>query len=154
MLFKSVHAQMTVTMSPTTANQGSTLTATIGNHDGSTATWLCYKSGTSDPGTISCGAAGSATSISASVSGGGSVACTASATTGADVSLTWTNATQTNIRIRACTSNGDTSHTDNANVVITKQAISVGLSPITADQGDTLTASISNHISGTPTWLC
>jgi len=76
--------------------------------------------------------AGSAKTISQpqtvwnSVSGSGSgtaTVCTASATADT-VSLTWTESTQNNIRVRACTSNTDTSQTDNANVVLSTPASS------------------------------
>ena len=82
-----------------TANPGGVLTATITGHSGSTATWLCYSSGTSAQCSApACGAAASATTVTASGSGT-AVACTASATNGAAVSLTWTEATQTNIQL-------------------------------------------------------
>jgi len=76
--------------------------------------------------------AGSAKTISQpqtvwnSVSGSGSgtaTVCTASATADT-VSLTWTESTQNNIRVRACTTSSDTSQTDNANVVLSTAASS------------------------------
>ena len=40
------------------------------------------------------------------------------------------------------------------NVALSASRINVTISPLTANQGDTLTASYSGHVSGTPTWLC
>ena len=56
--------------------------------------------------------------------------------------------------MRACTSSGDSLQHNNSNVALNASRIGVTISPLTANQGDTLTASYSGHVSGTPTWLC
>ena len=85
---------------------------------------------------------------------GTTVQCTASETSASSIDLTWVDSTQSNIRVRACTSSGDSLQNNNANVALSASKINVTISPLTASQGDTLTASYSGHVSGTPTWLC
>ena len=49
---------------------------------------------------------------------------------------------------------GDDLQYDNANVQLNASRIHVTITPLTANEGDTLTANYSGHVSGTPTWLC
>ena len=119
----TVRPQISVALSPIIAKEGDNIIATYTGHEPGIEIWLCYRSdtaGNGDPGPIMCGAAGTASTIAAAVSGAvsGDVACTANATDGSDVSLTWTEATETHIRIRACTSNNDTVQADNPLVVL------------------------------------
>ena len=92
--------------------------------------------------------------ITSSGSGSSTVQCTASETSASSIDLTWADSTQSNIRVRACTSSSDDLQYDNANVALNASKINVTISPLTANEGDTLTASYSGHVSGTPTWLC
>merc|ERR1712144_63481 len=111
---------------------------------------MCYSSGTaSTVASPACAAAGTATTVTAAGSGA-SVQCTASASTGYPVQLTWTEATQVKIRVRACTSATDAAQTDNAEVSLTAGAtpILVLLTPTTIANGGTLTATYSNWAAG------
>jgi len=83
---------------------------------------------------------------------GSSTQCTASAATGDDVSLTWTQAAQTHVRVRACTSASDAAQVDNADVALAA-AVSVAIAPTTLDEGGTLTATYSGWASGA-IWIC
>ena len=95
------------------------------------------------------------TSYTITSSGSGTtVQCTASETSASSIDLTLVDSTQSNIRVRACTSSGDDLQYNNSNVALSISKIGVTISPLTANQGDTLTASYSGHVSGTPTWLC
>jgi hypothetical protein len=147
-------APISVTITPTTLGQGDTLTFTYGNYV-SGPVWLCYQSSSTTGGVGSspaCGAAGTATSVSGTYSSSTSV-CTASTTTGAAVSLTFADATQKNLRARACTSQSDTTQADNLNVPLTT-LISVMVTPTTLGQGDTLTASMIGWTTPSAVWLC
>ena len=145
---------VSVSLSPTTINPGGNITATYTNRVPGRPTWLCYKSGNSaidtSPG---CGNPGSSYTITSSGSGT-TVQCTASETSASSIDLTLVDSTQSNIRVRACTSSGDSLQHNNSNVALSISRIGVTISPLTANQGDTLTASYSGHVSGTPTWLC
>ena len=96
---------------------------------------------------------GSSYTITSSGSGT-TVQCTASETSASSIDLTLMDYTQSNIRVRACTSSGDSLQNTNSNVALSISRIGVTISPLTASQGDTLTASYSGYESGTPTWLC
>ena len=145
---------VSVSLNPTTINPGGNITATYTNRVPGRPTWLCYKSGTSAIGTSpECGSPGSSYTITSGGSGT-TVQCTASETSASSIDLTLMDYTQSNIRVRACTSSGDSRQNDNANVALSISKIGVTISPLTASQGDTLTASYSGHVSGTPTWLC
>ena len=145
---------VSVSLSPTTINPGGNITATYTNRVPGRPTWLCYKSGTSAIGTSPvCGNPGSSYTITSSGSGS-TVQCTASETSASSIDLTLMDYTQSNIRVRACTSSGDSLQYNNPNVALSTSRIGVTISPLTANQGDTLTASYSGHVSGTPTWLC
>ena len=146
---------VSVSLSPTMINPGGNITATYTNRVPGRPTWLCYKSGTSSIDTSPvCGNPGSSYTITSSGSGSSTVQCTASETSASSIDLTLMDSTQSNIRVRACTSSGDSLQNNNSNVALSTSKIGVTISPLTANQGDTLTASYSGHVSGTPTWLC
>ena len=106
-----------VTITPLTANEGDTLTASYSGHVSGTPTWLCYRSSNTGPITtsITCSNPRTSTTITASTASGSgnSVVCTPKETDGSSVSLTWVESTQKYIRARACTANGDTQQNDN-----------------------------------------
>ena len=112
-------AAVSVSLSPTTVVASGTITATYGGLQPDTPAWICFQSGSdaiADPPT--CGNPGEVVTISgagAGSSGGGSAVCTPSTTSGAAVDLTWDDVTQSNIRVRACTSLGDASQANNPN---------------------------------------
>ena len=146
---------VSVSLSPKMINPGGNITATYTNRLQGRPTWLCYLSGTSPIGTSPvCGNPGTSYTITSSGSGSSTVQCTASETSASSIDLTWADSTQSNIRVRACTSSGDDLQYDNANVQLNASRINVTITPLTANEGDTLTASYSGHVSGTPTWLC
>ena len=146
---------VSVSLGPKMINPGGNITATYTNRVQGRPTWLCYKSGTSPIGTSPvCGDPGTSYTITSSGSGSSTVQCTASETSASSIDLTWVDSTQSNIRVRACTSSGDDLQYDNANVQLNASRINVTITPLTANEGDTLTASYSGHVSGTPTWLC
>ena len=146
---------VSVSLGPKMINPGGNITATYTNRLQGRPTWLCYLSGTSPIGTSPvCGDPGTSYTITSSGSGSSTVQCTASETSASSIDLTWADSTQSNIRVRACTSSGDDLQYDNANVQLNASRINVTITPLTANEGDTLTASYSGHVSGTPTWLC
>ena len=102
---------VSVSLNPTTINPGGNITATYTNRVPGRPTWLCYKSGNSAIGTSpGCGNPGSSYTITS----GGSVQCTASETSASSIDLTLVDSTQSNIRVRACTSSGDSLQYNNA----------------------------------------
>lgn len=113
-------AAVSVTLTPaTTVVAGAIITATYSGLQSGTPVWLCFETAgnTVVAAPPACGPGnGDATAITAAGSGD-HVVCTAS-TTGVDsVALTWTDVAENNLRVRACTSDGDLSQTDNANQV-------------------------------------
>ena len=145
---------VSVSLGPKLINPGGNITATYTNRVQGRPTWLCYKSGNSAIDTSPvCGDPGTSYTITSSGSSS-TVQCTANETSASSIDLTLVDSTQSNIRVRACTSSGDDLQYDNSNVALSISKIGVTISPLTANEGDTLTASYSGHVSGTPTWLC
>jgi len=139
---------------PTAAPNGGSVTATYTGWTTGTSVYICYSTGTATGvASPACGAAGTASTLTAAGSGT-TVQCTAAATTGAAVSLTWTEIAQDFIRARACLSNGDSAQTDNAEVGLTVTAITVALTPLHAYSGDTLTATYTGWTTGTSVYIC
>ena len=145
-------SRINVTITPLTANQGDTLTASYSGHVSGTPTWLCYRSNSTGSITtaITCSNPGTSTTITGG--SGNGVVCTLK-TDGSSVSLTWVESTQKYIRARACTANGDTQQVDNNNVRI-GLPVSVSLSPKMINPGGNITATYTNRVPGRPTWLC
>lgn len=115
-----------VTLTPaTTVAEGAAITATYDGLQSGTPVWLCFETAedTVVAAPPACGAAGDATAITTGGSGA-AVVCTASTTGVSTVALTWTDVTENNLRVRACTSDGDLSQTDNANQVFHERKFS------------------------------
>jgi len=113
--------------------------------------WICYRSFTSAISSPTCAAAGTATTITAAGSGT-QLVCTATASTGDPVSLTWSESTQTYIRARACTASSDTAQADNPNVLLS-HILSITITPTSLAQGGTLSAAYTGWASGA-VWIC
>ena len=129
---------VSVSLSPKMINPGGNITATYTNPSPGRPTWLCYKSGTSPIGTSPvCGNPGSSYTITSSGSGT-TVQCTASETSASSIDLTLADSTQSNIRVRACTSSGDSLQHNNANVDLNVSKISIEIKDTFLHQGDKL----------------
>jgi len=148
----SALSPMSVSITPTTLKQGSILSLEYMRRS-SGAVWICYTSGAVEiAASPSCAAPGAAVDV-ADAGSGRDVSCTASATTGTVVSLVWAEATQTHIRVRACTAVNDAAQTDNADVTLALPAISVALVPTMLIEGDSLWATFT-HWSVGAVWIC
>ena len=97
---------------------------------------------------------GTSYTITSSGSGSSTVQCTASETSASSIDLTWADSTQSNIRVRACTSSGDDLQYDNANVQLNASKISIEIKDTVLHQGDKLILDIKDHVGDTPIWVC
>ena len=105
------------TLGPKMINPGGNITATYTNRLQGRPTWLCYLYDTSPIGTSPvCGNPGTSYTITSSGSGSSTVQCTASETSASSIDLTWADSTQSNIRVRACTSSGDDLQYDSVDI--------------------------------------
>jgi len=113
---------ISVVISPVTLFEGDTLTLTYSAW-ASGVVWICYSSGTSAVGASpTCLGPGTATTITAD--GSAHSKCTASAATGNAVSLTWSESSQTHLRVRACTGNEDGAQVDNGYMTLVSSSLS------------------------------
>ena len=120
LLLNYAYSQIGVVVQNTRISPGGNITAqltNLTNLSSDIGSWVCYQSGTNPvPSAPSCSAPGFASSVSAAGSGS-SVQCTANSTDTDVIHLSWIDTNQTNIWLRACTSDGQ-QHLNNSNVLL------------------------------------
>ena len=109
---------MSVAIAPTSPTLGDVLNLTYTGWVPGTAVWVCYSSGTSAIlSSPSCADPGNATTVAEAIAGAMGSVCTANASDGAAVPLTWSETTQRHIRARACTTATDVTQVANTEML-------------------------------------